>query len=104
MSHVSGVPEGGGRRALAWRLLLGYLPGKRKHWAEVIREKRALYTQLIQEMIVTGPEDKSPELEDHPLNPNPTSQWQSFFKDNEVKKFSAVVCVIVSEFESVFIS
>ena len=35
-------------------------------------------------MIVTGPEDKSPEVEDHPLNPNPTSQWQSFFKDNEV--------------------
>ena len=22
--------------------------------------------------------------EDHPLNPNPNSQWQSFFKDNEV--------------------
>ena len=22
--------------------------------------------------------------EDHPLNPNPDSQWQSFFKDNEV--------------------
>ena len=21
---------------------------------------------------------------DHPLNPNPDSQWQSFFKDNEV--------------------
>lgn len=24
------------------------------------------------------------ECEDHPLNPNPDSQWQSFFKDNEV--------------------
>ena len=100
MSHCSGVPEGGGRRALAWRLLLGYLPGKRQHWAEVIRKKRALYTQLIQEMIVTGPEDKSPELEDHPLNPNPTSQWQSFFKDNEVK-FSVIICAV---FESVYIS
>ena len=22
--------------------------------------------------------------EDHPLNPNPDSQWQTFFKDNEV--------------------
>ncbi len=21
---------------------------------------------------------------DHPLNPNPESQWQAFFKDNEV--------------------
>jgi hypothetical protein len=24
------------------------------------------------------------EVEDHPLNPNPESQWQGFFKDNEV--------------------
>ena len=24
------------------------------------------------------------QCEDHPLNPNPDSQWQSFFKDNEV--------------------
>ena len=23
-------------------------------------------------------------VEDHPLNPNPSSQWGSFFKDNEV--------------------
>ena len=79
-----GVPEGGGRRALAWRLLLGYLPTKQQLWLEVVREKRAVYTQLVREMIVTGPEDKSPEVEDHPLNPHPTSQWQSFFRDNEV--------------------
>ena len=59
----------------------------------MLSSKRALYTQLVSEMIVTGPEDKSPEVEDHPLNPNPTSQWQSFFKDNEVyrKKQSYVI-------------
>ena len=27
---------------------------------------------------------KSDKNEDHPLNPNPDSQWQSFFKDNDV--------------------
>jgi len=81
---LRGVPEGGGRRALAWRVLLGYLPPKQRLWTEVLGSKRALYIQLVSEMIVTGPEDKSPEVEDHPLNPNPTSQWQSFFKDNEV--------------------
>ena len=27
---------------------------------------------------------QSEKNEDHPLNPNPDSQWQSFFKDNDV--------------------
>ena len=82
-----GVPEGGGRRAQAWRLLLGYLPLQRSVWPEVVREKRALYRQLVAEMIVSTPDEmgeKSPVVEDHPLNLNPTSHWQSFFKDNEV--------------------
>ena len=79
-----GVPEGGGRRALAWRVLLGYLPAKRKVWSEVCQDKRKLYSQLVSEMIVKSPEEGSPDAEDHPLNLNPTSQWQSYFKDNEV--------------------
>ena len=33
-----------------------------------------------EEMILSNPEASSPVLEDHPLNPNPASQWQSFFK------------------------
>ena len=78
------MPEGGGRRAQAWRLLLGYLPLRRSLWPEVVREKRALYRQLVSEMIISTPEEKSPGVEDHPLNLNPSSQWQSFFKDNEV--------------------
>ena len=81
---VIGVPEGGGRRALAWRILLGYLPSQRNSWVDVCREKRTLYSQLVSEMIVTSPEEKSPDFEDHPLNLNPTSQWQSYFRDNEV--------------------
>ena len=37
--HCPGVPEGGGRRALAWRVLLGYLPVKQKLWPEVSRHR-----------------------------------------------------------------
>ena len=38
-------------------------------------------------------------VEDHPLNPNPESQWGSFFKDNEVlaqidKDVRLVYCVM----------
>jgi len=75
-----GIPEGGGRRGTAWRILLGYLPLKRRLWGEVCQEKRNLYRQLVEEMILSNPEASSPVLEDHPLNPNPASQWQSFFK------------------------
>eukprot|EP00090_Calanus_glacialis_P008736 TRINITY_DN17098_c0_g1_i1.p1 TRINITY_DN17098_c0_g1~~TRINITY_DN17098_c0_g1_i1.p1 ORF type:complete len:393 (-),score=158.68 TRINITY_DN17098_c0_g1_i1:174-1352(-) len=79
-----GIPEGGGRRATSWRILLGYLPVKRKVWREVCQAKRDLYKQLVEEMIVSTPEANSPVMEDHPLNPNPASNWLSFFKDNDV--------------------
>jgi len=79
-----GIPEGGGRRATAWRILLGYLPHKRRLWGEVCQEKRNLYRQLVEEMILCNAEAASPVVEDHPLNTNPASQWQSFFKDNDV--------------------
>merc|ERR1719209_1189367 len=35
-------------------------------------------------MILCNAEATSPAVEDHPLNTNPSSHWQSFFKDNEV--------------------
>jgi len=78
-----GVPEGGGRRAMAWRILLGYLPAQRKLWSDIVQEKRKLYEQLVSEMIVAGPEDVETGG-DHPLNLNPASNWQSYFRDNEV--------------------
>ncbi len=34
----------------------------------------------VDEMIVATPEANSPVNEDHPLNPNPASNWQNFFK------------------------
>jgi len=79
-----GIPEGNSRRSISWRILLGYLPRQRKQWNNVLHEKRKLYAQFIDEMIVCNPEDNSPVIEDHPLNPNPNSSWQNFFKDNEV--------------------
>ena len=34
----------------------------------------------LDEMILSNPEANSPVREDHPLNPNPNSSWQNFFK------------------------
>jgi len=79
-----GVPEGNGRRSITWRILLGYLPLERDSWDTILEQKRNLYKQLVEEIIVQTPESNSPVIEDHPLNPNPNSNWQNFFKDNEV--------------------
>jgi len=82
-----GVPEGGGRRAKAWRLLLHYLPPDTSLWTEFLGRNRTLYKQFVDEMIIKSPgtpDHISPVQEDHPLNPNPESHWQSFFRDNEV--------------------
>jgi len=79
-----GIPEGGGRRAATWRILLGYLPPRKKVWSGVLEEQRALYHQLVEEIILATPEANSPVVEDHPLNPNPASNWQGFFRDNDV--------------------
>ena len=97
---VRGVPEGGGRRAATWRILLGYLPATRKSWSSIplllfsilnlqhsstkplssrssiLGQQRALYHQLVEEIIIANPEANSPVVEDHPLNPNPASNWQ----------------------------
>jgi len=78
----AGVPEGKGRRALAWRLLLNFLPMERGTWKDFLHQQRQLYAQLIDEIVLQPQSSKK--CEDHPLNPNPDSQWQSFFKDNEV--------------------
>jgi len=80
----AGIPEGGGRRAATWRILLNYLPPKKKVWQGILEEQRSLYHQLVEEIIIANPEANSPVMEDHPLNPNPSSNWQTFFKDNDV--------------------
>ena len=42
---------------------------------------------ILDEMVVLSDEmcnNSGVKMEDHPLNPNPNSKWQTFFKDNEV--------------------
>ncbi|KAJ8959460.1 hypothetical protein NQ318_022157 [Aromia moschata] len=82
-----GIPDDHGRRALCWRLLLNYLPLEQIKWKSHLQEKRKLYKQFIDEMIVMPGEKESDgdvTLGDHPLSINPDSEWQTFFKDNEV--------------------
>ncbi|XP_028131602.1 TBC1 domain family member 13 [Diabrotica virgifera virgifera] len=82
-----GIPDDQGKRPLCWKLLLNYLPPEQSDWESCLQEKRDLYKQFIKEMIVMpgGKEiNGDVTLGDHPLNINPDSEWQTFFKDNEV--------------------
>ncbi|XP_018578078.1 TBC1 domain family member 13 isoform X2 [Anoplophora glabripennis] len=82
-----GIPDDQGKRALCWKLLLNYLPPEREKWIPHLQEKRSLYKQFIEEMIVMPGENEANgdvTLGDHPLSINPDSEWQTFFKDNEV--------------------
>ncbi|KAL5290730.1 TBC1D13 family protein [Megaselia abdita] len=78
----SGIPDTNGYRALCWKLLLGYLSPKRSSWSETLGQKRKLYSQFVNEMVVPPGQDKA-ECVDHPLSEGPDSAWSTFFKDNE---------------------
>ncbi|KAF5301241.1 hypothetical protein FQR65_LT00941 [Abscondita terminalis] len=81
----TGIPDDQGKRAICWRLLLNYLPADKSTWSTHLKTKRDLYMQFIDEMIVTpGSKEVDGDVEDHPLSMNPDSEWQAFFKDNEV--------------------
>ena len=41
-----GIPEGKGRRALSWRILLNYLPTEKSSWKDDLHQQRQLYAQL----------------------------------------------------------
>ena len=43
----AGIPEGKGRRALSWRLLLNFLPMEKRTWNDFLHQQRQLYAQLI---------------------------------------------------------
>ncbi|XP_043483431.1 TBC1 domain family member 13 isoform X2 [Leptopilina heterotoma] len=85
-----GIPDEGGLRSLCWKLLLNYLPITRASWSETLTRKRELYRTFIEDLIVTPGESNADgdrvdvTLCDHPLNLNPDSQWQTYFKDNEI--------------------
>uniref|UniRef100_A0A0F7Z9L4 TBC1 domain family member 13 n=1 Tax=Crotalus adamanteus TaxID=8729 RepID=A0A0F7Z9L4_CROAD len=88
----NGIPFEGGLRCLCWKILLNYLPVERCAWNSQLKKQRELYAQFLKEMIIQpgitkaelGVFREDVTLEDHPLNPNPNSQWNTYFKDNEV--------------------
>uniref|UniRef100_A0A8C9EWT7 TBC1 domain family member 13 n=1 Tax=Pavo cristatus TaxID=9049 RepID=A0A8C9EWT7_PAVCR len=88
----SGIPFDGGLRCLCWKILLNYLPLERALWSSLLKKQRDLYSQFLKEMIIQpgiakanlGVSREDVTLEDHPLNPNPDSRWNTYFKDNEV--------------------
>ncbi|XP_044776315.1 TBC1 domain family member 13 isoform X2 [Neomonachus schauinslandi] len=88
----SGIPCEGGLRCLCWKILLNYLPLERASWTSILAKQRELYSQFLREMIIQpgiakanmGVSREDVTFEDHPLNPNPDSRWNTYFKDNEV--------------------
>ncbi|KAH8319442.1 hypothetical protein KR067_008994, partial [Drosophila pandora] len=90
------VPDVQSFRALSWKILLGYLGPKRSSWASTLAQKRALYKQFIEELVLppghsnngdSGSGDQADlrgvGLQDHPLSEGPESAWNTFFNDNE---------------------
>ncbi|XP_071377289.1 TBC1 domain family member 13 isoform X3 [Centroberyx affinis] len=88
----SGIPFEGGIRALCWKILLNYLPLDQTLWDSFLKKQREVYSQFLKEMIIQpgiakanlGLSREDVTMEDHPLNPNPDSRWNTYFKDNEV--------------------
>ncbi|XP_060083615.1 TBC1 domain family member 13-like [Ylistrum balloti] len=82
----NGCPFENGYRSICWKLLLNYLPKTKSQWKEVLSKQRELYNHFVDEMIVKpGAESSSgAHADDHPLNPNPNSNWGTYFKDNEM--------------------
>uniref|UniRef100_A0A8B9KIQ5 TBC1 domain family member 13 n=1 Tax=Astyanax mexicanus TaxID=7994 RepID=A0A8B9KIQ5_ASTMX len=89
---LSGIPFEGGIRSLCWKILLNYLPLDQTLWDSFLKKQRELYDQFLKEMIIQpgiakanlGLSREDVTMEDHPLNPNPESRWNNYFKDNEV--------------------
>ncbi|KAH8327680.1 hypothetical protein KR074_008819, partial [Drosophila pseudoananassae] len=92
----NGVPDVQSFRALSWKLLLGYLAPKRSTWASTLAQKRALYKQFIEELVLPPGHSNNCDsesgdqadlrgvgLQDHPLSEGPESAWNTFFSDNE---------------------
>ncbi|CAH1786642.1 unnamed protein product [Owenia fusiformis] len=85
-----GCPHESGIRAKCWKLLLNYLPLRPADWPDHLKKQRAAYMHFIDEIIIQPGTDRAGQgnsdvtFEDHPLNPNPESQWNTYFKDNDM--------------------
>lgn len=82
----NGCPFEHGYRSTCWKILLNYLPLDVSQWKEILEKQRNLYTHFVHEMIVEPGSKASAgsQADDHPLNPNPDSNWGAFFKDNDM--------------------
>ncbi|KAM5547912.1 hypothetical protein ABKV19_002067 [Rosa sericea] len=104
-----GLPDGGGLRATAWKLLLGYLPPSRELWEKELTENRLKYAKLKEELLlspselarkkggalsycdppadsaVDGPlKRREISQEDHPLSLGKASVWHQYFQHTEI--------------------
>ncbi|KAL1325938.1 uncharacterized protein [Arachis hypogaea] len=102
----TGSPDGGGLRAIAWKLLLGYLPSSQDLWEKELKENRQKYSNLKEELLLNPSEHiwrEGKELssanqhkegdsdgllrrheisqEDHPLSLGKASLWSQYFKE-----------------------
>uniref|UniRef100_A0A5B7B1R2 Putative TBC1 domain family member 13 n=1 Tax=Davidia involucrata TaxID=16924 RepID=A0A5B7B1R2_DAVIN len=105
----SGLPDEGGLRATAWKLLLAYIPASRDLWEKELTENRLKYAKLKEELLLTpsefsrrkdealnsneqyadsdvdGPlERHDVSQEDHPLNLGKASVWHQYFQFAEI--------------------
>ncbi|XP_061164504.1 TBC1 domain family member 13-like [Saccostrea echinata] len=82
----NGCPYEHGYRSTCWKILLNYLPLDVSQWKEILQKQRKLYGHFVDEMIVEPGTKASAgsQIDDHPLNPNPDSNWGAFFKDNDM--------------------
>ncbi|XP_021365468.1 TBC1 domain family member 13-like [Mizuhopecten yessoensis] len=82
----NGCPFENGYRSVCWKLMLNYLPKNKSQWKEVLSKQRELYNHFVDEMIVKPGSEASSgaHADDHPLNPNPNSNWGTYFKDNDM--------------------
>lgn len=82
----NGCPFEHGYRSTCWKILLNYLPLDVSQWKDILEKQRNLYTHFVHEMIVEPGTKASAgsQADDHPLNPNPDSNWGAFFKDNDM--------------------
>ncbi|XP_015947112.1 uncharacterized protein LOC107472050 isoform X1 [Arachis duranensis] len=104
----TGIPDGGGLRATAWKLLLGYLPSSQDLWEKELKENIQKYSNLKEELLLNPSEHiwrEGKELsstnqhkegdsdgllrrheisqEDHPLSLGKASLWSRYFKYTE---------------------
>ncbi|KAJ1443891.1 Rab-GTPase-TBC domain [Sesbania bispinosa] len=108
----TGIPDGGGLRATAWKLLLGYLPSSYDLWEKQLKENRQKYANLKEEILLNPSEhlwkeyDEDEHLnsaklhedndvdgplrrheisqEDHPLSLGKENLWSQYFKHTEI--------------------